>query len=307
MFRANPNPLAMSTSQPGVQEGYRWCRALARSHYENFPVASHLLPARLRDPVAAIYAFARTADDIADEGDFSADERLQQLADMVQKLDAIRAGNIPDIPLYQALADSINRHQLPFELFYDLLDAFRQDVDKKCYADFGELMNYCRRSANPVGRLLLHLNGQATERNLALSDAVCSALQLINFLQDIEPDYRARGRIYIPQDEMQRFAVSAEDIAQRRNGFQFRLLVQHQVDRADKLLRAGSPLGVRLGGRFGLELRAIILGGARILEKLRQQDDLFSRPVLTGSDRWRILLGALKQSLVRLSPGHRLP
>ncbi|HHJ17398.1 MAG TPA: squalene synthase HpnC [Gammaproteobacteria bacterium] len=297
----------MSTSPPGAQEGYRWCRALARSHYENFPVASRLLPARLRDPVAAIYAFARTADDIADEGDTGAGERLQQLDDMARKLDAISTGHVPDIPLYQALADSIGRHRLPFEPFHDLLDAFRQDVNQQRYADFGELMNYCRRSANPVGRLLLHLNGQATERNLALSDAVCSALQLINFLQDIDADYRAHGRIYIPQDEMQRFDVTEDDIAQRRNSFQFRLLIRHQVDRAEKLLRAGSPLGMRLGGRFGLELRAIILGGARVLEKLRRQDDMFSRPQLTGSDRRRILLGALKQGFVRLSPARRLP
>jgi len=286
----------MSTSdRDAVRQGYRWCRALARSHYENFPVASFFLPARLRNPVAAIYAFARTADDIADEGNASADERLQQLDAMELELQAIDSDATPDVPLYQALADTIARNNLPIVLFRDLLSAFRQDVHKNRYADFGEVMDYCRRSANPVGRLLLHLTRQASDHNLALSDALCSALQLVNFLQDIEQDYRENGRIYIPQDEMQRFAINEEDIEQRRNSFQLRLLVQHQIQRASKLLRAGSPLGKVLKGRFGLELRAIILGGARTLEKLYQQEDMFSRPRLDGADRWRIVLGAIKQ------------
>ena len=286
----------MSTKVPDeARQGYRWCRALARSHYENFPVASFLLPARLRNPIAAIYAFARSADDIADEGDAAADERLQQLDAMTMALEAIGSGTVPDAPLYQALADTIARNNLPIALFHDLLSAFRQDVRKTRYADFGEVMDYCRRSANPVGRLLLHLTGQASEHNLAMSDAVCSALQLVNFLQDIEQDYRENGRIYIPQDEMQRFVITEEDIGQRRNSFQFRLLVQHQIQRASKLLRAGSPLGKVLKGRFGLELRAIILGGARTLEKLYQQEDMFSRPRLDSADRWRIALGAIRQ------------
>jgi squalene synthase HpnC len=278
-----------------VRQSYRWCRTLAHSHYENFPVASLFLPAQLRNPIAAIYAFARTADDIADEGDTSAGERLKQLDAMELALEAIDSGATPDSPLYQALADSITRNNLPIDLFNDLLSAFRQDIRKNRYADFGEVMDYCRRSANPVGRLLLHLTGQASERNLAMSDALCSALQLVNFLQDIEPDYRANGRIYIPQDEMQRFAISEEDIRQGRNSVQLRLLIQHQIQRASKLLRAGSPLGKMLRGRFGLELRAIILGGARILEKLQQQEDVFSRPRLNYSDRGRIAMGAIRK------------
>jgi len=298
-YRMIPTLLPMSTKVPDeVRQGYRWCRTLARSHYENFPVASFLLPAQLRNPIAAIYAFARSADDIADEGDATADERLQQLDEIGLALEAIDSGTVPDVPLYQALADTIARNNLPITLFHDLLSAFRQDVRKTRYADFGEVMEYCRRSANPVGRLLLHLTGQASEHNLALSDAVCSALQLVNFLQDIEPDYRENGRIYIPQDEMQRFVISEEDIGQRRNSFQLRLLVQHQIQRASKLLRAGSPLGKVLKGRFGLELRAIILGGARTLEKLYQQEDMFSRPRLDSADRWRIALGAIRQGFV---------
>jgi squalene synthase HpnC len=220
---------------------------------------------------------------------------------MALALDAIDSGTTPDSPLYQALADTITQNNLPIVLFHDLLSAFRQDVHKNRYADFGEVMDYCRRSANPVGRLLLHMTGQASERNLAMSDALCSALQLVNFLQDIEQDYRENGRIYIPLDEMQRFAVSEQDIAQQHNSLQLRLLVQHQIQRTAKLLRAGSPLGKVLKGRFGLELRAIILGAARILEKLNQQKNMFSRPRLDFADRWRIMLGAIK-----LSSGPRL-
>ncbi len=278
-----------------VAQAYRSCRELAQSHYENFPVASFLLPRHLRDPVAAIYAFARSADDIADEGHAGATERLQQLDEMRQALCLIEQGAPPSQPLYIALADTIETHSLPITLFHDLLSAFRQDVTCKRYASFGELMDYCRRSANPVGRLLLHLNRQVDDRKLALSDAICSALQLINFLQDIHQDYEENGRIYLPRDEMQRFAVSEDTIRDRRNCFEMKELVRFQVRRADKLLRSGSPLGLQLGGRFGLELRTIILGGARVLEKLHAQDDVFARPRLERRERLGILFSAIRQ------------
>lgn len=292
------NPSAYHTSAE-VAQACRWCRQLAKSHYENFPVASLLLPRRQRDPIAAIYAFARSADDIADEGDASEAERLQQLDDMDKALYAIEQGNPPAQPVYIALADAIERHTLPVELFHDLLSAFRQDVTCKRYANFGELMNYCRRSANPVGRLLLHLNHQASEQNLARSDAICSALQLINFLQDIRQDYEENGRIYLPMDEMQRFAVNEDAIRERRNSFEMKELIRFQIHRASKLLGAGSPLGMQLRGRFGLELRTIILGGARVLEKLHAQDDVFARPRLDRRERLGILLSAIRQGFSR--------
>ena len=290
-----------STYRPSAElrQAYRWCRQLAQSHYENFPVASMLLPRWQRDPVAAIYAFARTADDIADEGDAGETERLQQLEDMGKALLAIEQGMPPNQPVYIALADSIERHVLPIELFHDLLSAFRQDVSCKRYADFGELMNYCRRSANPVGRLLLHLNRQASEQNLAHSDAICSALQLINFLQDIGQDYAENGRIYLPRDEMQRFAVNEDAIRKQRNSFEMKELIRFQIRRASKLLAAGSPLGMQLRGRFGLELRVIILGGARVLEKLHAQDDVFARPRLDSRERLGILFSAIRQGFAR--------
>jgi squalene synthase HpnC len=284
----------MSTSNE-VRRSYRWCRQLAVRHYENFPVASRLLPARLRDPVAALYAFARSADDIADEGDRPAPQRLRELDAMGEALESIGAGGAPDQRFYPALADTLRRFDLPLPLLHDLLDAFRQDVEKNRYADFGELMDYCRRSANPVGRLLLHLTGNVSERNLARSDAVCSALQLINFLQDIEQDYREHGRIYLPQNDMHRFGVDEADIAVRRNTPQTAQLMRFQVQRAAQLLRAGSPLGTTLRGRFGLELRAVVLGAARVLEKLHKQSDIFGRPRLNRRDRVAIVWGALRQ------------
>ncbi|OBS10465.1 squalene synthase HpnC [Acidihalobacter prosperus] len=278
---------------PETEQAYRACLAIASRHYENFPVASWLLPAQLRRPVAAIYAFARRADDIADEGSQSAGERLDALDRVDAALMSAAAGKWPDDPIYVALADAIARYQLPIQPFQDLLLAFRQDVRQTRYRDFGEIMGYCRLSANPVGRLLLHLNAQATPDNLAESDAVCTALQLINFYQDLYSDYVDRGRIYLPQDEMAEYGVDETDIARRRSTSALRRLMHHQYRRADRLLRAGAPLGGRLPGRMGLELRAIIIGGARILYRLQQQrDDLFSRPRLNLRDRLAIVGGA---------------
>jgi squalene synthase HpnC len=289
--------MSIETSN-AARQGYQWCRALAQSHYENFPVASRLLPRRLRDPIAAIYAFARTADDIADEGDISRQLRLHRLQEMETALAAVEAGGADNKPLFQALADTITRYRLPVDLFRDLLSAFRQDVSKTRYADFAELMDYCSRSANPVGRLMLYLTGQLSDSRLVMADNVCSALQLINFVQDIDRDYRKNHRIYIPQAELQYYAVSEDDIKHRRNSARFKQLMNFQIQRAAGLLDSGSPLGRQTRGRFGLELRAIILGGSRILEKLRQQDDLFDQPKLNSRDWMRIIWGAFKQTLI---------
>ncbi len=279
-------------SAAAIQRDYQWCRTVARSHYENFPVASWVVPRRLREPVAAIYAFARTADDIADRGSLSKPERLERLAAMESALQTLHDSAPPRSQLYPALADTIERYRLPLAPFQDLLSACRQDLEKTRYANFGELMDYCQRSARPVGRLLLQLTGTASARNVALSDAVCSALQLINFLQDIAPDYRNNGRIYLPQDEMQRFGVTERDIAASRNSPQLSGLFHFQRRRAAQLLRSGSPLGRRLGGRFGFEIRLVILSGARVLEKLRKQQDIFAVPRLHTFDRIRIMSGA---------------
>lgn len=263
---------------------------MAVNHYENFPVASVLLPERLRRPVELIYSFARQADDFADEGDLPPEQRLHKLAEFSSELDRIESGEAPRLPLFAGLAPVITSHRLPVGLFRDLLSAFSQDVTKSRYADFGEVMDYCRRSANPVGRLLLHLY-QATEaRNLACSDAVCSSLQWINFLQDVEIDFR-KNRIYLPQDEMAEYGVSEEQIANREGGTAWQALMMFQIERARSMLLAGAPLARRLPGRVGLELRMIVLGGSRILDKLRaSRGDVFRhRPVLQPYD-WLTML-----------------
>ncbi len=259
-------------------------------HYENFPVASILMPKRLRKPVAAIYHFARAADDIADEGNLSDNERLQQLDAFRTELDRISKNETPLTPLFQNLASEINQHALPLKPHYDLLDAFSQDVVKKRYGNYAELLDYCRRSANPVGNLLLHLYGEATPVNLIYSDAICSSLQLINFWQDVARDY-AISRIYLPLDEMAGFGVSEEQIAQGISDENFRRLMKFQVDRARRLMLQGAPLGSILSGRIGLEMRMIIAGGLRILDKLEAADyDVFRRrPVLRPLD-WVIML-----------------
>jgi phytoene synthase len=259
-------------------------------HYENFPVASILMPRRLRKPVAAIYHFSRAADDIADEGELPNEERLQQLDAFRAELDRIGNDETPTTPLFQNLAAEIRQHALPLIPHYDLLDAFSQDVVKKRYGTYAELLDYCRRSANPIGCLLLHLYGEATPVNLSYSDAICSSLQLINFWQDVAKDY-AIGRIYLPLDEMARFDVSETQIKQGICDEKFQKLMKFQVDRARTLMLQGAPLGSILSGRIGLEMRMIIAGGLRILDKLEAVDyDMFrSRPVLRPLD-WVIML-----------------
>jgi squalene synthase HpnC len=240
--------------------------------------------------VHVIYAFARAADDFADEGDDTDAVRLANLEGFREHLRLIEAGAEPTTPLFKALADVIQKHQLPLQAFYDLLDAFSQDVVKKRYANFDELMEYCRRSANPVGTLMLHLYQQATPENLIYSDAICSALQLINFWQDVEIDF-AKPRVYIPQQDLQRFSVTEKQIGEKICGDNWCALMQFEIRRARNLLLSGEPLGRVLKGRIGLEMRLIIQGGLRILDKLEQhQYDMFRhRPALKKID-WAIML-----------------
>ncbi len=263
---------------------------MAVEHYENFPVASILLPKRLRRPVEIIYHFARQADDFADEGDLPSEERLAKLDAFRAELNRIAAGETPQTPLFRDVASIVAEFHLPLPLFHDLLDAFSQDVVKKRYGSFDEVLNYCRRSANPVGRLLLHLYEEATPQNLKYSDAICTSLQLINFWQDVRKDY-AIGRVYLPQDEMAQYGITEESIAQARADAAWKKLMQFQCDRARTMMQSGAPLGSILSGRIGLEMRMIIAGGLRILDKLKAVDyDMFRRrPVLKPWD-WIIML-----------------
>jgi squalene synthase HpnC len=259
-------------------------------HYENFPVASLLLPARLRHPVSVIYRFARSADDFADEGNISAPERLALLDGYRDELRRLEVGTACRTTLFAELGRVIGDFGLPFEPLYDLLDAFTQDVTKIRYANFDELMDYCRRSADPVGRLMLHLYGEVSAANVACSDAICTALQLINFWQDVEIDFR-KNRIYLPQDDMARFAVTERQIAAGDSSGRWWDLMQFQIERTQRRMLAGAPLAVRLPGRIGIELRAVVQGGLRILEKLdHARGDVFRRrPVLHAWD-WPLLL-----------------
>ena len=254
-------------------------------HYENFPVASLLLPGPLREPVEIIYRFARSADDIADEGSDPPDVRLRKLSVYRAQLEA------PADPLFRDVEKIIREHGLPKTLFADLLDAFSQDVTKKRYASFGEVLDYCRRSANPVGRLLLHLFKRTTESDLRRSDAICSALQLINFWQDVDVDWSKDRRVYLPQEEMARFGVSERHLEEKRCDAAWKALMQFQVERARELMRSGAALGRDLPGRVGLEIRATVQGGLRILEKIEKAGyDVFRRrPVLRAFD-WPLLL-----------------
>ncbi len=276
---------------------------LQTGHYENFPVASFILPGRLREPVRAIYGFARTADDIADEGELAPAERYARLEAMRAALEEIARGDTPADPVMAGLAEAVRDHRLPLKPFHDLLDAFSQDVSKHRYAHFGEVMAYCRKSANPVGRLLLHLFGDHDPRHQAWSDGICSALQLINFLQDVAIDYR-KGRIYLPQDEMERFGISERQIAEGRVDALWQQFMKFQIERARRMLAAGAPLGRALPGRIGLEMRLIILGGERILYRLHEcKGDVFQhRPVLRLAD-W---LYMLRRALLPGRPGRRV-
>jgi hydroxysqualene synthase len=280
---------------PELKLAYRQCQKIASQHYENFPVASFILPAKIRTAVTVVYVFARRADDLADEGNASNDERIRQLEQMEHELQQTIDGNLPDDYLYLALADVIKRFQIPTTLFTDLISAFKQDVIKKRYQDFGELMDYCRRSANPVGRLMLHLFEQADDKNLALSDGICSALQLINFYQDLSQDYDEMQRIYIPAEDMQKYGVTEQHFASMTSDNNMRRLMQYEYERAEKLLRAGGWLGKRLHGRAGFEIRLIIAAGTRVLNKLKQQDDIFSRPRLKVKDYIWVIWKAIRK------------
>ncbi len=267
---------------------------MSAGHYENFPVASLLLPARLREPVGVIYRFARTADDFADEGDAPAPERLASLEAYRAELDRIAGNKPPETLLFSDVARIVRDHALPLAPFYDLLSAFSQDVVKPRYADYEELLDYCRRSANPVGRLMLHLFGVADPVNIARSDAICTALQLINFWQDVAIDWQ-KDRVYLPLDELAHFGVTEAQIAAGHSDAAWRDLITFQVDRTRSLMGAGAPLGRTLTGRFGMEIRITIQGGLAILDKLESANcDMFRhRPVLKWHDWPFLFLRAL--------------
>ncbi|MDP3084936.1 MAG: squalene synthase HpnC [Rubrivivax sp.] len=272
-------------------------------HYENFPVASILCPPALRPAVQAIYHFARTADDIADEGDATPALRLAELAAYRADLQAVLAGQPPSArwaPVFGALSRRIVSHGLPAAPLQHLLDAFEQDVASPGYADRAALLDYCSRSANPVGRLLLHLYGVSDAVSLQQADAICSALQLINFWQDMSVD-GPRGRICVPAADLEAHGVGVDALRQRIDSPAARRLVHSLCLWARGLMWQGAPLALRLPGRGGWELRLVVQGGLRILEKIDRMDHatLLERPTLTVSDAPLLLWRALRMAAPR--------
>jgi squalene synthase HpnC len=263
---------------------------MAREHYENFPVASHLLPAAMRPHIAAIYAFARTADDYADEPGRTVDERLRLLDDYASRLSALESSDaghedggaaISD-PVFIALRQTVHECHLPIGLFADLLSAFRQDVTTTRYASWEDVLDYCRRSANPVGRLVLRVAGHDDSRLDEASDAVCTALQLANFWQDLERDW-AIGRLYVPADARIAAGARDEDLAARRMTSEWRNVMRDMTSRTRALFAAGRRVCDGVSGRLRWELRLTWLGGSRILDKLERADyDVFTRRPTVG-------------------------
>ncbi|MFB3854359.1 MAG: squalene synthase HpnC [Vicinamibacterales bacterium] len=278
----------MTKPDDACRAAYCAAERIARAHYENFPVASRLLPRAMRPHVAAVYAFARAADDFADEDDLPADERLRRLDGwhrlLLQSIDGTKApGELP--PLFAALGHTVRVRRLPIALFEDLLSAFRQDVTKSRYADFSEVLDYSRRSANPIGRLVLRIAGYEDARFDASSDCLCTALQLTNFWQDLAVDWR-RGRLYVPLDDCREAGAEEADLDRGRITPAWRRVLGVMADRTRELFDKGRPIADMIRGRLGLELRLTWLGGARILERLERAGfDVFrSRPSLGTGD-----------------------
>ena len=270
---------------------HQQAKNLAATHYENFPVAPFFLPKKLRTPIALIYAFARTADDIADEGDLSAQQRQQLLDDMHQQLPDRHPKTLT--PFFEQLNAMIEQHHLPVPLFHDLLLAFSQDLYQKTYETFEELLGYCQKSANPIGRLLLHLTHQATEQNLLESDCICSGLQIINFLQDLGDDLKQRQRLYIPLEDLKTFNLSQEELFHQRSSLALNRCLEAQWERVYQMMQKGKPLGKRLKGRFGFEIRLTVQGGLALLHKIKKRSSPYDRPTLKAYDWPMMVLRAL--------------
>jgi len=271
---------------PELASDYHYCREITLSHYENFPVASFLLPKSVRVHVYPIYAFARHADDLADEYH----DREGLLEWRVRLRRSVTPGEKPEHPIFRALAHTIRSADLPLQLFDDLLTAFLMDLDKNRYNDLPELLHYCRFSANPVGRLILQLSGYREEKLFRYSDAICTALQLTNFWQDVRRD-AAKGRIYLPQKFLRKFNISEKEINEGRYTPAFAAMLQELIAFTRQTFYQGLPLLKNVSLRLKWELKLTLTGGLRILQKIEQMDgDVFSRrPALIKID-WLLIL-----------------
>jgi len=295
-WAALPDSYAMPAVVPSLAEARAWCQQLAASHYENFHVATWLLPTALRPHFHAIYAYCRISDDLGDEvGDPGA--ALALLDFWGHELDACYEGRARH-PVFVALAETIRQCSIPKEPFADLLVAFRQDQTVSRYATMNDVLGYCRYSANPVGRLVLYACGEAIAGNIeekfALSDATCSALQLANFWQDVSLDY-GKERVYLPQEDMQRFGVTEEMIQKRTVTPEFRALMKYEVDYARELFEKGLPLIGMVGRELAVDLDLFSRGGLEILRAIerRDYDVLSARPSISKRTKLSLALRAV--------------
>ena len=291
-WRKLPAAYAIPDHAPTLDEARAYCERLARTHYENFSVATWFLPRRLRPHFFSVYAYCRISDDLGDEvGDPK--ESLELLNAWEAELDACYAGS-PRHPVFVALAETVRACDIPRQPFADLLQAFRQDQTVRRYATFDDLLGYCRYSANPVGRLVLYVCGYRDDARQQLSDATCTALQLANFWQDVAVDYE-KGRIYLPAEDMVKFGVSEEEIAARRAAPAFREMMRFQVGRARQWFERGVPLARQVDASLALDLELFTRGGQEILNAIEAQgfDVLRRRPVISWARKlWLVARAA---------------
>lgn len=280
-------------NQTEIDAAYRHCESIARAHYENFPVASLAIPRNIRPLIYSVYAFARTADDFADEGSLGPGERLRKLDEWGARLEECYSGRA-EHPIFVALGETIRRTNIPRELFDHLLTAFRMDVTIVRHPTFEKLLEYCSFSANPVGRIILILFGEGNERNFRNSDKICTALQLTNFWQDIGVDM-GKGRIYLPLEDMARFGYTETRLLVKECDADFKALLKFQVDRTRGLFEEGKRLASDVRGRLGFELNLTVRGGLAVLRAIEQRRyDVFSaRPAISAAGKIAILTAAM--------------
>jgi len=295
-WSALPAEYAIPASAPSLQEARAYCRKLATSHYENFSVVTWFLPRHLHDHFYAVYAYCRISDDLGDEvGDAATSLRL--LDAWEAELNACYEGR-PKHPVFVALAETVKECQIPKKPFADLLTAFRQDQTVTRYETFEDLLKYCRNSANPVGRLVLYVCGYRDEQLQFLSDYTCVALQLANFWQDVTVDWQ-KGRVYLPLEDLRRFKVTEQQIAERRFNNEFRELMKYEVGRARDLFNMGLPLAKLVDKRLGMDIELFTRGGQEILNSIERQgyDVLKSRPAISKSRKLGLVLSAAVRRL----------
>ena len=290
-WQALPPEYAIPRTPPSLEEGRRYCERLARSHYENFSVATWFLPRRLRPHFCSVYAYCRISDDLGDE--VGNPQHALQLLDIWEgELDACYAGR-PRHPVFVALAETVRSCDIPRQPFADLLTAFRQDQRVSRYESFEDVLGYCHYSANPVGRLVLYLCGYRDAERQQLSDYTCTALQLANFWQDVAVDC-GKGRIYLPLEDLRRFGVSEKDIAERRATPQFLQLVRFEVERAREWFQKGLPLAQKVDSELAIDIELFSRGGLEILHAIESQgyDVLRRRPVISKARKLALVARA---------------